>query len=135
MKKLLLGVALMLALTGFSQNGGQNYSNQFVSLSNYGWTNGTLKLKITNKQLTESSFRITVNDTHYEVGPIAAGASIDYFIVTPENCLVKVQCKPLPPPGYPGPDMGQVEAGCMQGPDLIGLPVKFISIKIVKRNP
>ena len=133
MKKLIFTLLLVLPLLALSQNQGQHYSNQFVSLSNYGWAAGKYNLKITNKQDCPVNFRVSIGGTHVEVGPIAGNTAMEYLFEAPENCAQKVQVKPLNH-CHPGPDMGQVEARCMEGPDLLPLPVKFLKVYIERRT-
>lgn len=138
MKQLLIALMVCLPLLSLAQNGGQSHSNQFVSISNFGYVVDGYNIKITNKTDCATFYDVKFDGANkVQVGPVAANSSLIYHYVAPENCSIKVQVKPIPPPCAPGPDMGQVEAKCMEGPDIIitPLPVQWIKQpQLVKRK-
>lgn len=119
MKKILLGLVLLLSLSAIGQNGGQFNENNVVKVAVTSHTTTTVTITVTNKQPGTADYKVSYASTDTSI-TIAANAT--YVITIPNTPKFKVKALTAV---ISQPDMGWVELDV-----LVGLPVKFEYFKV-----
>lgn len=119
MKKILLGLVLLLSLSAIGQNGGQFNENNVVKVAVTSHTATTVTITVTNKQPGTADYRVSYASTDSSVTIAANGT---YVVTIPNTPKFKVKALTAI---ISQPDMGWVELDVLEG-----LPVKFDYFKV-----